>query len=211
MVKGQLLPGGVHDRELIESFSALPRELFVLEKTKDVAYLDKNIPLGQGRCLISPCTYALLLQKAAIKPDDVVLDIGSASGYSSAILSPLVTTVIALECNKRQIDKANRLWDKMELCNIAIIEKDDISSGYKKCAPYSLIIINGSVENIPQNILNQLSPNGRLLCFLRKKNSPIGNAMLFHNNRNNVVSSQKLFNAAVPFLEEFSYEDDFNF
>ncbi len=211
MIKGQLLPGGVFDQAIIESFSILPRELFVLEKMQDIAYLDENIPLGQGRFLIAPLAHALLLQKAVPKPDDVVLDIGSASGYSSAVLSPLVTTIIALEHNKRQMDKATRLWSKMELCNIALIEDFDLEVGHPQRAPYSLIIINGSVTHVPDIILEQLAPEGRLACFVRKEHSSIGHATLYYKGQNSAVSCKKLFDAAVPYLGDFIRDEAFHF
>ena len=211
MIKGQLLPGGVNDQAVIKSFSSLPREQFVLEKMQEIAYLDESIPLGQERALVAPLAHALLLQKIAPKPDDVVLDIGSASGYSSAVLSPMVTTIIALEHNKRQMDKATRLWGKLELCNIALIEDEDLSNGYAKGAPYSLIMINGSVGEVPKIILNQLAPGGRLGCFVREEDSVMGYAALYYKGQNGSVSSQKLFDAAVPFIGDFSRKTAFDF
>ncbi len=211
MIKGQLLPGGVVDLAVIESFSSLPREMFVLEKMQKIAYLGENIPLGQGRHLIAPLAHALLLQYAAPNSDDVVLDIGSASGYSSAVLSPLVTTIIALEHNKRQMDKASRLWEKMELCNIAQIEETNLYLGHAQRAPYSLIIINGSVSFVPDNILEQLAPEGRLACFVREVDNAVGHATLYYKGQNGSISSKKLFDAAVPYLGDFICKKPFNF
>jgi len=211
MVKGQLLPGGITNPSIIESFSNLPREMFVLEKMQEIAYLDESIPLGQRRHLIAPLAHALLLQKVSPRPDDIVLDIGSASGYSSAIISPLVTTIIALEHNKRQMDKASRLWEKLELCNIAMIEDCDLSNGHADRAPYSLIMINGSVTHVPDVILEQLAHEGRLACFMRERKASAGHAVLFYKGRNSTVSSKKLFDAAVPYLGDFSQDDAFRF
>jgi protein-L-isoaspartate(D-aspartate) O-methyltransferase len=211
MVKGQLLPGGVIDPLIIKSFSSLPREMFVLEKMQKIAYLDENIPLGQGRYLISPLAHALLLQSSAPQSEDIVLDIGCASGYSSAILSTLVTTIIALEYNRRQMDKAVRLWEKMELCNIALIEDDNLINGHAKRTPYSLIIINGSVPHVPDVILQQLAPNGRLACFKREKRNAVCYAAIYHKGENGSVACKKLFDAAVPDFEDFIQADEFHF
>lgn len=211
MIKGQLLPGGVTDQAVIKSFSSLPREIFVLEKMQKIAYLDESIPLGQGRHLIAPLAHALLLQHARPDLDDVVLDIGSASGYSSAILSPLVTTIIALEHNKRQMDKASRIWEKMELCNIAQIEEVYLGLGHAEKASYSLIIINGSVSFVPENILEQLAPKGRLVCFKRGVDAVVGHAMLYYKGQNGSVSCKKLFDAAVPHLGDFNLKKSFSF
>ena len=211
MIKGQLLPCGVANRAVINSFSNLPREMFVPEKIQQIAYTDKNISLGQGRYLLSPLMHARLLQEASPRIDDVVLDVGSASGYGSAILSPLVTMIIALENNKRQMDKASRLWKKLELCNIALIENLDITKGYAKQAPYSLIIIGAGVAAVPECLLDQLAPEGRLVCFIREKNAHMGYGALYYRAKNGSVSSKRLFDAAIPYLEEFYPGSVFNF
>ncbi len=211
MIKGQLLPGGVVDPRIIDSFAALPREMFVLEKMQEIAYLDENIPLGQGRYIVKPLAHALLIQHAAPRMDDIVLDVGSASGYSSAVLSPLVTTVIAIEHNRRQMDKASRIWEKLELCNIAMIEKDDLRNGYKEGAPYSLIIINGSVPKVPDAILDQLAPKGRLACFIKEENNSESHAALYYKSHNGAVSSKVLFDAAVPYIGDFIEPEAFIF
>ena len=211
MIKGQILPGGVSDHAIIRSFSDLPREMFVPEKLQQIAYTDKNVSLGQGRYLISPLMYARLLQEAVPRIDDVVLDVGSASGYGSAILSSLVTMIIALENNKRQMDKASRMWSKLELCNIMLIESSGITKGYAQQAPYSLIIINASIPSVPECLLDQLAPEGRLVCFVRDENAYFGHGALYYKAKNGCISSKRLFDAAIPYLEEFYQESSFNF
>lgn len=211
MMKGQLLPGGVVHPALIQSFSAVPREMFVPEKLQEIAYLDDTLCLGQGRSLVFPLAQARLLQAAAPQSEDVVLDIASASGYTPAILSPLVMTVIALDHNKRQMDKAGRVWNKLELCNIVQIEEQDLIKGYPLKESYTLITILYSVTHVPDTILNQLSPEGRLVCFLREANSFSGYGALFYKNAEGLVSFKKLFDAYVPYLDDFSFSAPFNF
>ncbi len=210
MVDGQISTAGVVNDEILESFKNTPRELFVPEKLRNVAYSDDSLDIGQGRYLLSPMIYAKMLQAVEPKEGDVVLDIASASGYSCAILSPLVTTVIALECNKRQMDKASKLWTQLGTCNIALIN-GKINEGVPDQAPYSLIIINGAVTKVPKEIINQMGPNSRLITVIKKDNISIGHATLFLKNINGNVSHRKVFDANIPILEEFKSEPKFKF
>ncbi len=210
MIDGQIHTAGVVDTGILQSFETVPRELFIPEKLQGVAYTDENIDIGQGRFVMEPIIHAKLLQAVLPVAGDIVLDIGIGSGYSSAILSPLVTTVIALEHNKRQMDKATRLWEKLDLCNIALIESD-LKNGEAKHAPYSLIIINGAVSEVPQIILDQLENGGRLATVIKEDNRNMGRATLFVKNSNGDVSSRPLFDAGVPYLAGFEPESVFQF
>ena len=141
---------------------------------------------------------------------DIVLDIGSGAGYSSAILAPIVTTVIALENNKRQMDKSVRLWDQLGVCNVALIE-GKLEQGVPDQAPYSLIIINGAVAEVPKNIIDQIDINGRLVTVIRNDNQHVGCATLFVKNDDGKVSSRPLFDAATPFLKGFELKSKSKF
>jgi len=210
MVDGQISTSGVVDSQILESFSSVPRELFVPERLRSVAYMDGDIDIGQGRFLLEPITHSKMIQAVDVKESDVVLDIGVGSGYSSAILSPLVTTVIALESNKRQIDKAIKLWDKLDICNIALIE-GKLEKGVQGHAPYSLIIINGAVTHVPQSIMNQIDGGGRLIAIIKKPEQIMGRVTLFMKNSDGSVSSKYLFDAGVPFLKGFEPKSKFQF
>src|SRR5690606_30153493 len=97
MVEGQVRPNRVTDAALIDAMLEVPRELFVPEAVRAVAYVDEDVPIGGGRYLAEPMVFARLVQEAAIEPGDVVLDVGCASGYSTAVLARLAGTVVALE------------------------------------------------------------------------------------------------------------------
>ncbi len=210
MVDGQIHTAGVVDPRILDAFSSLPREAFVPEKLQNVSYTDENLNIGQGRWLLEPITHARLLQEARLVSNDVVLDIAAGAGYSSAILSSIVSTVIALENNKRQTDKAQRVWEKLGMCNI-VLESGDLNQGVAKHAPYSLIVINGSVPEVPNAILEQLAVGGRLVTVIAQENDTIGQAKLFYKNENNDVSSKVLFDTGIPFLNEFGKDGVFQF
>lgn len=210
MIDGQIHPAGVVNKDILDSFAAIPRELFVPDKLQSIAYMDQSLSLGQGRFLLEPAMYAKLLQGLAPSKDDVVLDIGTSSGYSSAILSPLVTTIIAIEKNKRQMDRSTRMWSTLELCNIALIE-GDLAEGHAEDAPYSLITINGSVDRVPQSLLDQLADGGRLACFIRERGRTSGKAVIYSKDKQGRVSSKPIFDASVPYLEECMGRASFDF
>lgn len=210
MVDCQIHTSGIVDSKVLNSFGSVPRELFVPEKIRDIAYADESLDIGQGRFLLEPAVHAKMVQETQPKPDDVVLDIGCASGYSSAILSPIVTTIIALENNKRQMDKATRLWNQLGTCNIALIE-GDLAKGVADQSPYSLIIINGAVTKVPEAILEQLSVGGRLVTIIKKQDNPIGHATLFMKSDNGSISSKPLFDANAPFIGGFEQKTSFEF
>lgn len=210
MIDGQIHPAGVVDEAILEAFQNIPREEFVPDKLQSIAYTDENLNIGQNRFLLEPITHAKMLQAAGIKPTDIVLDIGSAYGYSAAILSALASTVIAVENNKRQIDKAARLWEKHGLCNIVQIE-NKLNIGAPKHALYNAIVINGAVADVPQSILDQLELNGTLVTVILEPNQNVGKATVFKKSDSGHISSSPIFDTGVPYLDGFEPTPAFQF
>ena len=208
MIDGQIHPAGVVDERVLDAFTSVPREMFVTEKMKDVAYTDDNIDLGQGRSLIEPITVGRMVQAVNPTSDDVVLVIGAATGYVSAVLSLLVSTVISQEPNKRHADKAERVLSKLGYCNV-VSENGDITAGVAKHGPYNIIFVNGAVEKVPDVILDQLGLGACLIAVIRCPNSNAGQVTLFVKSENGNVSSRPVFDACVPFLREFQSQPSF--
>ena len=144
MVDSQINPQGVVDQAILESFLTVPREKFVHPGQEGIAYCDEDLPLGDGRSLMEPCIHGKLLQSANLKPSDVVLDVGFCTGYSSAILSPLVSTVIAIESDKALIGDAEKLWEELGCANIAAYQAN-LREGLPEHGPYDLILFNGAI------------------------------------------------------------------
>lgn len=209
MVDCQIHTNGVVSAELLNVFSSVPRELFVPEKLQDVAYTDEELDIGQGRALLSPIVHAKMLQAVLPNESDVVLDIACGYGYSSAVLAPLVSTVVACETNKQQSDKAVRTWEKNDVCNVVLSECDDLSKGVAAHAPYSLIIINGAVSEVPECILEQLDFGGRLVTILR--DSHRSQAVMYKKDQNGHIAHTFLFDAYAPYIQSFVPKSKFQF
>lgn len=210
MVEGQILTAGVVSPQLLGSFGDIPREIFVPEKLKTVAYKDEDVSVAEGRFLLEPIVHAKLLQAADLQKGDIVLDVGAGTGYSSAILSPSVMTVVALESEEKLLSKAGKLWGKMGLCNIVAVQ-GDLVTGAQKNAPFDVIFINGAVGKIPEGLVAQLSSSGRLVTVLKPKGHVMGRAVVVRKNADGSASVKEIFDAATPYLPEFMPESSFRF
>ena len=208
MVESQLRTNKVTDPRVLGAFETVPRERFTPEDLTGVAYVDEDIAIGQGRYLMEPMVLARLLQAAAIDPNDMVLDIGCGSGYSSAILAQLAATVVAVEPDQALAKQANTVLAELTIDNVVLIEAP-LTEGYAKQAPYNAILLNGSVSKIPQGILDQLGDGGRLVTVVRDR-PHLGRAVLVQKS-GGILSSRTLFDAATPLLPGFAEPPRFVF
>ncbi len=210
MVDGQIHTNGVIDQRILEAFQTVPRELFVPEHLRNTAFNDEDLRVAEGRYLLEPSVHARLIQALDLKPDSVVLDIGGGSGYGAAILSSIVSTVVVVESEQYLLDHLAEIQDNLDIRNIATFT-GDLREGNPDHAPYDSIIINGAIAEVPQAILDQLAPEGRLVCVLKEGGRPIGAGTLFQKAANGTVSSYPLFDAATPYLFGFEPAVSFNF
>ncbi len=202
MVDCQIHTAGVVSQRILDSFQTVPRELFVPEKVRGIAYTDEPVSIGKGRYMLDPMTHAKMLQAVRLEATDIVLDVGAGAGYSSAVLSPLVMSVAALD-EKRYIEKAARLWEKLGCSNIIGLE-GELAAGAAGHAPFSLIMINGAVDTLPRNLLGQLGPGGRLAAIVKRAGETLGCAVVAEKLENGHVSSRVLFETDAPYLPGFS-------
>ena len=213
MVESQLRTNKVWSVPLIEAFETVPRERFLPEAMRGVAYIDEDIPLnhgslGKGRHLMEPMVLARLLQAAAVQPDDVALEIGSGSGYAAAILARLAATVVALESDSELAKQANALLNELGADN-AVVVTGPLGEGYPMQAPYNVILISGAVSAVPKAISDQLADGGRLVAVV-KEGAGLGRAVLVQRSGDH-VAQRILFDAATPYLPEFEAEPGFVF
>lgn len=210
MIDSQIHPMGVTSEAVLEAFAAVPREDYVPEEKRGICYCDEDIEIAKGRYLMEPSVLARLIQAAKPQADDVALTIGSGIGYNAAILSHLVSTVVALEEDQDLIDQAQASWDKSVCCNVAVI-KGDQSMGAPDNAPYDIIIINGAVCDIPLAIKEQLSIGGRLVALVKQSGQNVAKATLVEHIKDGVFSDRILFDAGTPYLSGFAPKKEFVF
>ena len=200
MVDCQLRTNKVVDEILVDRFATVPRELFVDPSVQSIAYVDEDITIGDGRYLMAPMVLAKVLQELAISPSEVVLDVGCGTGYSSAILSGLADTVVALEENNELATRANDLLTELAADN-AIVVESPLNGGYAKQGPYDVILIEGAVAEVPSDLTDQLVDGGRLAAIVNDGHGQ-GKAVLMIKRDGN-ISKRELFDATVPRLPGF--------
>jgi len=208
MVECQVRPNKVTDERVLAAMSELPRERFLPKSRQGVAYVDEDIALGDGRYLMEPMVLARLVQAAAVGPGDLALDVGCASGYSTAVLARLCNTVVALESHAGLVAEATAALAELGIDNAAVFERS-LAKGYAKQAPYDVILFGGAVARLPEAIVKQLGEGGRLVAVVADGHG-MGKATLFVR-RSGVVSSRILFDAATPPLPGFAPEPRFVF
>lgn len=208
MVDSQVRPNKVTDFAVLDAMLAVPRERFVPEHLRGIAYVDEDVPLGSNRFLIEPMVFGRMLQLAAIGPEDVVLDVGCATGYASAVMSRLARSVVALEEDDALAQRAASSLKELGLTNVSLVE-GPLAAGYPQRAPYDVIVFGGAVAAIPPAISGQLAEGGRLLAVL-KPGAGMGKAILM-TRVEGVLTSRVVFDAGTPMLPGFAPQPGFVF
>jgi protein-L-isoaspartate(D-aspartate) O-methyltransferase len=186
MVESQLRPNEVTDRRILAAMATLPRERFVPQRLSLLAYMDESIEVfpaidaAPARFLLAPTPLARLAQLASVEPEDKVLDIGCATGYSTALLAELAKSVVGLEPEPELAEAARSNLRALGIGNASIVE-GALAEGCAKEGPYDVILLNGSVQEIPEGVLDQLQEGGRLVAILSTGASTVrpGKAYLF--------------------------------
>lgn len=210
MVDGQLRTNDVTDLQLLAAMREIPRERFTPATFAAVAYLDLDLPVGEetavaSRRLPKPMILAKLIQAAEIAETDKVLDVGCATGYSSAVISRLARSVIALEENTTL---ASRARDNLAAAKNVTVVTGELAKGCAKDGPYDVIILNGATELEPKSLCGQLTPAGRLLCVFGT--GPGSKAMIFRHSGND-VTGRRIFDATLALLPGFAQKPAFTF
>lgn len=154
MIDSQLRPQGVNNPAVVEAMASVAREQFVAPEARPLAYSDRAVPIGSGRLMSSPTVLGLLLTEIAPLAGERALVIGCGTGYSAAILQALGVNVLALESDAGLAASAREH-------GINVVE-GPLAQGWKKRAPYDFILIDGAIDYIPDAIVAQLTPSGRL-------------------------------------------------
>lgn len=213
MVESQIRTTDVTSHSVLNAFFAVPREAFVPEKLKALAYLDNDVeiaPAAPGRApryLMQASPLGKLLQLAAITKDDVVLEVGAGTGYTSALLSRLAASVVALECDEALAADAKKTLATLGCDNVSVVT-GALEKGHAAGAPYDLIFVNGAIEAVSTDLLDQLRDDGRLVAVQGYGNS--ARATVFVRERG-AISENVFFNASVKPLPGFAKAREFVF
>lgn len=160
MIDSQLRTNGVTAAWIVKAMGELPRETFLPAGKEAFAYLDRSVPLGKDRMLNPPLATAEILQAAEVSEQDNVLLIGAGTGYMAALLAGRVAKLVAVESDSELAKSA-----AANVSGLKLVE-GDLAAGAPKDAPYSLILIDGAIEQLPEAIASQLAEGGRIVTGL---------------------------------------------
>lgn len=166
MVDSQVRPNDVTDRRIPRAMLDTPREPFVPEDRRAIAYMDGNLPVSAtGRCLLAPRTLAKMLQMLVIEPESTILDVAPATGYSTAVIARIAKRVVAVESDAALAATATVALKALGLAN-AEMHVGALADGVPARGPYDGILVGGTVSEVPRALLDQLKDGGRLVAIL---------------------------------------------
>jgi protein-L-isoaspartate(D-aspartate) O-methyltransferase len=163
MVTRFVAPRGVDDPRVLEAMRQVPRHLFVPEPLRGKAYGDHSLPIGFGQTISQPYVVGVMTQRLAVGPDHKVLEIGSGSGYQTAVLACLARTVYSLERIDELARRASGTLKELG-CRNASIKAFDGTYGYPAASPYDRILVTAGTDEVPEPLLAQLAVGGRLVA-----------------------------------------------
>jgi protein-L-isoaspartate(D-aspartate) O-methyltransferase len=162
MVERQLRRRGIGEQRILDAFLAVPREAFISSEYAHLAYGDHPLPIEAGQTISQPYIVALMIQAADIKPGDTVLEVGAGSGYAAAVISRIAGKVIGIERQHELVEVARERLKRLGYDNVEIVEGDG-TRGWADEAPYDAILAAASGSHVPETLLAQLGPGGRIV------------------------------------------------
>jgi protein-L-isoaspartate(D-aspartate) O-methyltransferase len=212
MVESQVRPSDVTDRRIIRTMLEVPREAFVPGALHALAYMDESVPVvprAEGRAaraLLAPRTFAKLVQLAEIEDGDTVLDVGCATGYSTAVLARLAKSVVALEVDAALTARAAEALRQLHIDNAQVI-RGALEAGAPAQAPFDAILLEGAVPEVPHALLEQLKDGGRLVGVLAQ--GAFGRAQVWRRT-GKTFDARPAFDAGAEPLPGFARKVEFS-
>ena len=208
MVEQQIRPWQVLDPAVLHTLQHIARELFVPAAYQALAYTDTEIPLGHGQAMVAPRIDARLMHDVALKPTDKVLEIGTGSGYLTALLADRSHHVVSLEINPELHARARANLQGAGISNVDLRMADG-SAGASDAGPFDAIVLDGSVYEVPQALLDQLKVGGRLIAIVGEE--PVMQATLYTRTSASAWDHKALWDTTAPRLLGFKQPSRFTF
>lgn len=205
MVDTQVRPSDVTKFPIIDAMLNVPREAFVPRRLREAAYIGENLDLGGGRALLDPRTLAKMLDALEIDNDDLVMDVGSALGYSAAVVARMAEAVVAVEEDAAMCAEAPGLLAEHGADNV-IVHEGPLAEGAAAHGPYDAILVQGAIEQLPEALAEQLKEGGRIACLFI--DGVLGVVRIGHKIDGR-LSWRYAFNASAPVLPGFHREPAF--
>lgn len=214
MIEQQVRPWEVLDPAVLALLDSVKREHFVPAAQKALAYVDMELPLGQGadQVMLAPRVQARLVQDLTVKPTDKVLEIGTGSGFTTALLASLAQRVVSLEIDDATARTARTHLQQAGITNAEVRVADATANGFAACAlegPWDVILIAGSVAEVPAALLNLLAPGGRLAAIVGHE--PVMRASFITRTGDAAFSTTQPWDTVAPRLRNFSEPSRFQF
>jgi len=194
MIEQQIRPWQVLDPAVLDMLGEVRREDFVPDALKALAFADLELPIGNGQTMLQPKIEARLLQELAIRNTDIVLAVGTGSGYMAALLASQAEYVFSVEIDPLLAENARRRLQQAGVVNVTV-ETGDASRGWSGPSPYDVIIISGSLPELPDVFLQQLKVGGRLVAFIGE--APVMEARLIVRTDEQAYKTRNLFETVV--------------
>ncbi len=207
MIEGQIKHIGGMKENIINAFNEIRRDDFVPQELKGNSYIEKNLFLKSDRFILKENLIAKIISALDISNNENVLIIGSSTGYSSAIISRLAETVISIEEDQELLNFSEEAIKKNGIDNVVFINNSMIE-GCSEQGPFNAIIIEGSIDEVPLKILDQLDFNGRLIAMI---NDQEVSKVIQYQKKNNAFTERFLFSCSAPKLKSFDKRKSFSF
>lgn len=209
MVDSQIRANKVTSEAVIEAIETIGRELFVPDDLRGIAYVDDDIALEGGRCVMEPRVLARMIQTLQADTNSHALIVGAGTGYAAAVLSRVAQTVVAEESIAGQAEMASEALESIGITNV-VIEQGALMQAAAEHGPFDVILFGGSIAQVPANLVDFLEEGGRAMAVVSDSGEGYGAATLFTKFGGH-LGEVSVFDAAIPALPEFDAPKNFNF
>lgn len=208
MIEQQIRPWNVLDTEILDLLHVVKREQFVPAAYQNLAFADVEIPLPGGEAMFAPKIEARFMEELKVRKHETVLEIGTGSGYMAALLAHRAAKVTTVEINPESVELAKKSLARAGITNVTVEQGNGVVE-FGKGAPYDVIVISGALEVLPEELLKQVKPGGRIAAIVGEP--PVMEASIITRTGENAWSTVKVFETNVKYLTGAPVPSHFQF